>query len=82
MNTTKLEPRLQRLIDLGESGTDIIHGELKNLMYEVETRLGHQDYNQDYLDGLLEAYTNVYQLTYQLAFAISDRRVNLTNQQQ
>ncbi len=36
MITTHLEPRLQKLVDLGESGTDILHGELKNLMYEAE----------------------------------------------
>ena len=74
MNTT-LDPRLQKLIDLGESGTDILHGELKNLMYDTETRLsGIEDGPaRDYLEGVLDAYANVYQLTYQLAFAISDR---------
>ena len=36
METTQLDPRLQKLIDLGESGTDILHGELKNMMYECE----------------------------------------------
>ena len=36
MYSTNLEPRLQKLVDLGESGTDILHGELKNLMYEAE----------------------------------------------
>jgi hypothetical protein len=35
MNTT-LDPRLQKLIDMGESGTDILHGELKTLMLEAE----------------------------------------------
>ena len=37
MKTTQLEPRLQKLVDMGESGTDILHGELKNLIYEAET---------------------------------------------
>ena len=74
MNTT-LEPRLQKLIDMGESGTDILHGELKNLMYDTQTRLsGIEDGPaRDYLEGVLDAYANVYQLTYQLSFAISDR---------
>ena len=36
METTQLEPRLQKLVDMGESGTDILHGELKNLIYEAE----------------------------------------------
>jgi hypothetical protein len=75
MMNTQLDPRLQKLIDLGESGTDILHGELKNLMYDTENRLsGIEDGPaRDYLEGVLDAYANVYQLTYQLAFAISDR---------
>jgi len=75
MTTTQLDPRLQKLIDMGESGTDILHGELKNLMYDTETRLsGIEDGPaRDYLEGVLDAYANVYQLTYQLAFAIADR---------
>ena len=75
MMNTKLEPRLQKLIDLGESGTDILHGELKNLMLDTETRLsGIEDGPaKDYLEGVLDAYVEVYALTYQLAFAISDR---------
>ena len=75
METTRLDPRLQRLVDLGESGTDIMHGELKNLMYDTQTRLsGIEDGPaRDYLEGVLDAYAEVYALTYQLAFAISDR---------
>jgi hypothetical protein len=72
---------------MGESGTDILHGELKNLMLEAETHLLYcqkveedTDYGdamdsmeRKYAEGLLDAYSNVYELTYQLAFAISDR---------
>jgi hypothetical protein len=85
MNTT-LEPRLQKLIDMGESGTDILHGELKNLMYETEKALAeyidpdNEEYDQTvnrlHLEGMLDAYVGVYALTYQLAFAISDRIKN------
>ena len=74
MINTKLDPRLQKLIDLGESGTDILHGELKNLAYEAE-----QSYIQgesEYYKGMLNAFVEVYALTYQLAFAISDRSKN------
>jgi hypothetical protein len=70
MNTT-LSPRLQKQVDLGESGTDILHGELKNLAYEAE-----QSYIQgesEYYRGMLDAFVEVYALTYQLSFAISDR---------
>jgi hypothetical protein len=87
MGTTQLAPRLQKLIDMGESGTDILHGELKNLMLQAETQLLHwqkieedTDYDdamdsmeRKYWEGMLDAYTCVYELTYQLAFAISDR---------
>jgi hypothetical protein len=83
METTQLEPRLQRLVDMGESGTDILHGELKNLMYETEQALAeyidhdNEEYDQTvdrlHLEGQLDALVYVYQLTYQLAFAISDR---------
>jgi hypothetical protein len=75
MNKT-LEPRLQKLIDMGESGTDILHGELKNLMYDTEQRLANADGADPvypYLEGMLNAFVEVYALTYQLAFAISDR---------
>ena len=68
MNTT-LEPRLQKLIDMGESGTDILHGELKNLdaMLSMERTRA---------EGRMDALVEVYALTYQLAFAISDRIKN------
>jgi hypothetical protein len=92
MNNLTLAPRLQALIDMGESGTDILHGELKNLMLEAEKELLYwqkveedTDYDdamdsmeRKYAEGLLDAYANVYELTYQLAFAISDR-AKLTN---
>jgi hypothetical protein len=86
MKNTQLDPRLQKLIDLGESGTNILHGELKNLMYQTEQALAeytdHDDEQYDqtvdrlHLEGMLDAYVEVYQLTYQLAFAISERTKN------
>jgi hypothetical protein len=90
MMTTDLAPHLQKLIDLGESGTDILHGELKNLMLEAETEyleIEKEEREGDYSDamlsmdrtraeGRLDALSEVYALTYQLAFAISDRAKN------
>lgn len=76
MNSTKLEPRLQKLVDLGESGTDIMHGELKNLMYECEQQIDPLDKTEvelSYYNGRLDALTEIYVMTYNLAFAISDR---------
>lgn len=89
MNTT-LEPRLQKLIDMGESGTDILHGELKNLMLEAENDYieiekeeregGYGDamlsMDRTRAEGRMDALVEVYALTYQLAFAISDRIKN------
>lgn len=74
----ELDPRLQKLVDMGESGTDIMHGHLKNLMYETEQELLDVSEIQDspqykYLSGRLDALTEFYTLTYNLAFAISDR---------
>jgi hypothetical protein len=89
MNNLTLSPRLQKLVDMGESGTDILHGELKNLMYECEKELipllensnnlgSDEDYEDTvqrlYNEGYMDALSAVYQLTYELAFAISDRR--------
>jgi hypothetical protein len=93
MNTT-IEPRLQKLIDMGESGTDILHGELKNLMLDAETEYieiekeeregGYSDamlsMDRTRAEGRLDALTEVYQLTYDLSFAIADR-IALTNRQ-
>ena len=88
MNNLQLAPRLQTLVDLGESGTDILHGELKNMMYECEKELvpllensdelgSDEDYSDTverlYNEGYMDALTAVYQLTYELAFAISAR---------
>ena len=91
MNNLTLAPRLQNLVDLGESGTDILHGELKNMMYECEQVLvpllensnelgSDEDYDDTvsrlYNEGYMDALTAVYQLTYELSFAISDRSKN------
>lgn len=75
---TEFPPQLQKLVDQGISGTDIMHGHLKNLMYECETKLieiGDSDDIADkfYHEGRMDALTEVYVLTYNLAFAISDR---------
>jgi len=76
-----LEPRLQKLVDLGESGTDIMHGHMKNLMYECETKLLDISELQDnpeykYLSGRMDALTEIYIMTYNLAFALNERIVS------
>jgi hypothetical protein len=77
----KLEPHLQKLVDLGESGTDIMHGHMKNLMYECETKLLDISELQDnpeykYLSGRMDALTEIYIMTYNLAFALNERIVS------
>ena len=90
METTQLAPHLQRMVDAGVSGTDILHGELKNLMLIAEqelTEIATEEEEGGYSDamlsmqrteaeGRLDALVEVYALTYQLAFAISERTKN------
>jgi hypothetical protein len=92
MNKLQVSPRIQKLIDMGESGTDILHGELKNMMYECEQvliplldnsdKLGsdeeyHDTVDRLYNEGYMDALSAVYSLTYELAFAIDERKKSL-----
>ena len=86
-HSDKLEPHLQRLVDAGVTGIDIMHGQLKIDMVEAEQNyLDKKQIEEDndysdamesmerkYWEGQLDALANVYGLTYALAFAISDR---------
>lgn len=90
MDNVTLEPHLQRMVDAGVSGTDILHGELKNLMLIAEQDLAEaierEEETEEAMDsmarteaeGKLDALVEVYNLTYALSFAISDR-MKLTN---
>lgn len=87
METTTLEPHLQRMVNAGVSGLDIMHGELKNLMLIAEqefNQIATEEEEDDYSDamlsmerteaqGRLDAYTHLYKLTYDLSFAIADK---------
>ena len=80
-----LPPHLQRLVNAGVSGLDIMHGELKNLMLiaeqelaeaiEVEEESGEAMDSMDRTrcEGTLDTLVSLYQLTYDLAFAIGAR---------
>ena len=88
MDNITLEPHLQRMVDAGVSGTDILHGELKNLMLMAEQDLAdaieREEETEEAMDsmvrteceGRLDALVEVYALTYQLAFAINERTKN------
>jgi hypothetical protein len=79
---------LQRMIDAGVSGLDIMHGELKNLMLIAEQQLAEaqavEDESEEAMDsmertrceGALDTLVELYNLTYQLSFAIGARNDN------
>jgi len=88
MNTLELPPHLQRMVDSGVSGLDIMHGELKGLMLIGEQDLERAQKAEDesmeamdsmertYAEGYIDALSAMYNLTYQLSFAIGDNNGN------
>ena len=86
MNTEDigLPPHLQRMVNAGVSGLDIMHGELKNLMLIAEQELADaievEEESGEAMDsmqrteatGRLDTLVELYQLTYQLSFAIGE----------
>ena len=80
----ELPSHLQRLVDAGVNGLDIMHGELKNLMLiaeeqlswavdiEKETEEAMDSMARTEAEGRLDALVELYQLTYQLSFAIGE----------
>ena len=89
----ELSDNLIKSVQAGVSGLDIIHGELKNWMYETEQELNpllqqseeigsDEDYSDTvdrlWLSGYMEALADLYRLTYQLSFAIAERDDNAT----
>jgi hypothetical protein len=84
---TQFPPHLQRLVNAGVSGLDIMHGELKNLMLIAEQDLARaleqEALSEEAMDsmvrteceGRLDMLVELYQLTYELSFAIGARDV-------
>jgi hypothetical protein len=80
-----LPPHLQRMVNAGVSGLDIMHGELKNLMLiaeeqlswavdiEKETEEAMDSMARTEAEGRLDALVELYKLTYDLSFAIGAR---------
>ena len=85
MEDIGLPPHLQRLVNAGVSGLDIMHGELKNLMLIAEQELAdaieREEESEEAMDsmvrteceGALDTLVALYELTYQLSFAIGAR---------
>ena len=85
--TNELEPHLQKQVEAGSTGLDIIHGYLKILMLEAENELlqaqeieEDNDYSdamesmeRKYWEGQCDALGHLYALTYALSFAIAER---------
>ncbi len=84
-----LPPHLQRMVNYGVSGLDIMHGELKNLMLIAEQQLADaieteeesgeamDSMDRTRCEGALDTLVDIYNLTYQLSFAIGVRNENL-----
>ena len=84
-----LPPHLQKLVNAGVNGLDIMHGELKNLMLIAEQQLASaietEEESEEAMDsmdrtrceGALDTLVDIYNLTYQLSFAIGVRSENL-----
>ena len=83
--TMELPDNLQKAVDAGISGLDIMHGELKWLMKEAEEQLelaqeaenktgeAMDSMDRKYWEGQLDALSHLYQLTYSISFAIMDK---------
>ena len=83
-----LPPHLQRMVNAGISGLDIMHGELKNLILIAEQELAEaqaiEDESEEAMDsmdrtrceGALDTLVSLYKLTYDLSFAIGARNGN------
>jgi hypothetical protein len=75
-----------KAINAGVPAIDVLHGELKNLMYQTEQALAeyvdheNEQYDQTvdrlHLEGYLDALTYVYILAQQIDFNIIDRNSN------
>lgn len=84
-----LTEEMQKLVDSGVSGTDILHGHMKDMMYETEqifiplqensNELGSDEDYADtvdrlYHEGYLDALISVNQFIIDLTYAIEERK--------
>jgi len=81
----EIQEHLQNQVDAGSSGLDIMHGHLKELLYEAEQELENAQSTEDeteeamdsmerrYWEGQVDALSYLYSLTYALSFAIQER---------
>jgi len=84
-NELTLDPYLQKQVELGMDGADIMHGHLKTLMLEAEQQLelaieaeedsgeAMDSMERRYWEGVTETYAELYALTYDIAFAQANK---------
>jgi len=77
----ELDPYLQKQVELGMDGAEIMHGHLKTLMVEAEQELelavdaeeesgeAMDSMVRTYAEGVLDTLGQMYALTYAIAFA-------------
>jgi hypothetical protein len=85
-----LVEEVQKLIDSGVSGTDILHGYIKNMMYETDLELAPLQANSEelgsdeeyedtverlYNEGYMDALMTVNQFVIDLTYAIEERNI-------
>lgn len=83
-----LDPYLQKQVDVGVLPLDLMHGHLKNLMFEADKELARAQEQEEasgeamdsmerrYWEGVTDAYTHLYTLTYLLSFAYTEREIH------
>jgi hypothetical protein len=83
-----LPESIQRAVDLGISGIDIMHGELKIMMLVAEQELAlaieAEELSEEAMDsmertrceGVLDTLVELYRLTYDISFAIGEKNDN------
>lgn len=65
----RLDQHLQKQVELGSSGIDIMHGALKSIMHDFQNKTFE---DESYQEGYMDCLVDLYGLTYDISFAIMD----------
>jgi hypothetical protein len=63
------EVTIKAKLDMGVSPLDLMHGYIKELMYDTQCLQENAGGNADYLEGRMDALGELYGLTYRIGFA-------------
>lgn len=72
MSNLPVPPNTKTLLAQGTDLMDILHGHLKNLMYEAQGDSEDGEPSDPYAKGVLDTLSEMYRLTYGLIFAKQD----------